>query len=412
MNQYGQIVGKIIGALFGWVFLFPLSYLIPRNQQRFVVIGRDHGKFLDNSKYCFIGLQLLAKGKRQIIFLSDYNEVHIALQAYGCQTGRLSGPLGWWQLLCCGTIITDNADWCDFGRFAAAHGARVVQLWHGIPLKRIELLVAQQIASSLPSFAAALFRGYRHFIGRHREVDIAVATSTVVADKALKPCISAEHWSVTGYPRNDILLDEQLRHNPLVSLYVDEQAMAMIRDAKATNRKIVLYVPTFRNHMNDPFAEGAIDLQAFTEFADTHDFLFLIKLHPFLCASAQAHTLSPRLLILPADSDIYPLMPETDIMITDYSSIYFDFLLLDRPVLFYCYDLEKYMHEDRGFLFNYDEMTPGPKIRTLQELKEQLLEISQGVDQWSEQRKHVREIVFDHVDSAAFSRLLVALGEE
>ena len=65
-------------------------------------------------------------------------------------------------------------------------------------------------------------------------------------------------------------------------------------------------------------------------------------------------------------------MVHCDLLITDYSSIFFDFLLLDRPIVFFPYDLEQYLSQDRAMYFDYEIMTPGPKCRTYDELELQI----------------------------------------
>ena len=73
-----------------------------------------------------------------------------------------------------------------------------------------------------------------------------------------------------------------------------------------------------------------------------------------------------------AEGDIYPLLKYTDILITDYSSIYFDFLLLNRPILFFDYDYDEYSSNMNGFVYDYQETAPGPKVTSQQALVEEL----------------------------------------
>jgi CDP-glycerol glycerophosphotransferase len=73
--------------------------------------------------------------------------------------------------------------------------------------------------------------------------------------------------------------------------------------------------------------------------------------------------------------DICFILKYTDILITDYSSIYFDFLLHNKPIIFYPYDLEYYKSKDRGLIFDYDKFTPGPKAYNLNQLKKIIMEV-------------------------------------
>ena len=447
LNGYRTGIRQVLATLTGWLFLWPLTFLIPRKKNCFVVIGRDRGKFLDNCKHFFIGLQygghLGVGGESQqrlysslvnrsdntdidnteggsdthgvscegrtVMFLTDQPLVRSALRAADCRVGELSGPSGWWQLLRCGTAVVDSMDWSHSGRFIALRGANVVQLWHGVPLKRIELLVAEQFAAVLPPLHRLVFWAYRAFIGRHRRVDFLVSTSAFVAHEAMMNCFNARYWPATGYPRNDVLLDERLRHHQLMSIGMDVQAEQAVRDAKSRGRRVVLYTPTFRKHFFDPFTNGALDLSSLEKFAESHDLLILVKLHPWMHQPADLGMTGRNIVFANPDSDIYPLMAEVDVLVTDYSSIYFDYLLLDRPILFYCRDLNDYIEEDRGFIFDYDAMTPGPKVVSQTDMESALAEILRGEDAWREQRGRVRDLVFDFPNGSAVERLMVFL---
>lgn len=83
-------------------------------------------------------------------------------------------------------------------------------------------------------------------------------------------------------------------------------------------------------------------------------------------------------------------------MISDYSSIYFDFLLLDRPIMFLAPDLKEY-ENIRGFLLNpYDFWTPGPKVSTQFQLENYITQMLSGEDVYSNERKKIREILFEY----------------
>ena len=104
--------------------------------------------------------------------------------------------------------------------------------------------------------------------------------------------------------------------------------------------------------------------------------------------------------------DIYPLLGLTDCLITDYCSIYFDYLHLNKPIIYFPFDYEKYIREDRELIFDYDEMTPGPKCYdqyTLQsEITKTLLE---GEDEYKEERKKMLDKSFKYKDGKSSERI-------
>ena len=95
------------------------------------------------------------------------------------------------------------------------------------------------------------------------------------------------------------------------------------------------------------------------------------------------------------DMDIQRLIMETEILITDYSSIYIDYLLLDSPLLFYCYDYEHYLANDREMYFEYEEVTPGVKAKSFDELLGQLKEVTVSGDSYGkEDRERVKNMFY------------------
>ncbi|HCF38358.1 MAG TPA: hypothetical protein DER56_04685, partial [Thermosipho africanus] len=84
---------------------------------------------------------------------------------------------------------------------------------------------------------------------------------------------------------------------------------------------------------------------------------------------------------LPSEADVYTFLNLLDILMTDYSSIYFDFLLWNRPIIFFPYDLEYYRDEDRGLIFDYEDFTPGPKVYTLDSLHALLSQNKKAIDE-------------------------------
>ena len=86
--------------------------------------------------------------------------------------------------------------------------------------------------------------------------------------------------------------------------------------------------------------------------------------------------------------------PTPHILITDYSSTYIDYLLLDRPVIFYDFDYDSYIEKDREMYFSYDEVTPGIKAGTFDELMEGMRQIVSGTDDFKADRKKVRDLFY------------------
>ena len=136
-------------------------------------------------------------------------------------------------------------------------------------------------------------------------------------------------------------------------------------------------------------------------FLEENNILFCIKLHPKSKLNEEFRNIqSENIMVINKDADPYVFLKMADVLITDYSSIYFDYLLLDRPIIFFAYDLEEYLNDSREMYFDYDEFTPGEKVNDYQELKKSILRCvnldNENRDEYSDFRKKIREKVFEY----------------
>ena len=164
-----------------------------------------------------------------------------------------------------------------------------------------------------------------------------------------------------GVSRTDVFFDEKARI--AASSGLEEQGIL------PGGRKIILYAPTFRGDIKNAKAPDALDLDVFYREL-REDYIVLVKQHPFV----KERTLIPKEY---ADfcydvTSLFPmetLLMAADICITDYSSVVFEYSLMQRPILFFAYDLTEY-YDERGFYYPYENFVPGPIALTTEELVE------------------------------------------
>ena len=114
--------------------------------------------------------------------------------------------------------------------------------------------------------------------------------------------------------------------------------------------------------------------------------------------------------LIKENMDLYEILPHTDMLITDYSSVYFDYLLLNKPIVFINTDLEKY-RETRGLLLEpYDQWTPGLKVREFEELIK-VIKNSFSEDTFIKQRKELIDIFHTYKDGKSTERLEAFIKE-
>jgi len=403
----------LIAAL-GWFLGFPLRIFIKRDPVLTVVISRPGSSFADNSKYFFIyATGLIREGERLIMLTTD-RTAQALISALGYESVVHPSWHSLFLLLRCGKVVTDNMDWYYFGAYQLTRGAKLIQLWHGAPLKHIELDKYRKRLNNMSVLFRPLLKVQKAIIGRYPAYYIFIATSQWFIDKTFKSSFKAKHFIATGYPRNDILFGwpglDTVTYR-LAWINVDKNAMLSIKVFKERGYKVCLYAPTFRKDMTNPF-EKEIDLSRLSEFCRQQRLLIVLKLHPFMHSQYQIKQYS-NLIEYPALGDVYPLMAQCDLLITDYSSIYFDFLLLDRPILFFPYDLDQYLSQDREMYFDYNSITPGEKCLNYNDLESAIkrIIINGCRDEYSEFRHKIRAYTYDHPDDQAHQRLINNIRE-
>jgi CDP-glycerol glycerophosphotransferase (TagB/SpsB family) len=404
-------IRQTLTAALLWLFGYPLKMVIKRDPGLMVVISAPGAAFADNSKYFFVyATELVRKGERVVMLTTSRTTQRMITAAGGESIVHPS-----WQslflLLKCGTVITDF-DWFKFGAYPLTHGAKLIQIWHGAPLKHIELDLYKKQLAGMPVWLRPILKVQKTIIGRYPFYDLVVATSQWFITEVFQHCFKAKQFIATGYPRNDILFgwpDPGSISHRLAWINVDKKVLETVRTARTDGHKICLYVPTFRKDMAGPF-EKELDLSRLSAFAKKHNLLFVLKLHPFMHGQCNIGQY-PNLIEYAPLGDVYPLMVHCDLLITDYSSIFFDFLLLDRPIVFFPYDLEHYLSQDRAMYFDYETMTPGPKCRTYDELELQIEKsFKDGYpDEYAEMRMNVRGYTHDHEDSQSHKRLFSSI---
>jgi CDP-glycerol glycerophosphotransferase (TagB/SpsB family) len=373
--------------------LSALGRSMPKQRNRIVFPGRVSGRLVDNVKYAFLHF---ARNEPEFdcYFLTMHRDEHSLLKRHGLPSLLFGQQESIEILATANIVICDDFSWKNGGpAYPLLAKARTVQLWHGVPLKAIGFPEIATTPNITPERANFLRNGYSGY-------DAVVSTSPFCTEYAFSKAFAASDFPELGYPRNDALLcppSADFMLNADAALYGD-----LLRFRK-TGGRVIFYMPTFRDEGYDPFSCGAVDLSALSRLAERHNAMVVLKLHPYLEFSAA--TLPERVCVAHSKSDVYPLLPQCDILLTDYSSIYFDFLLLDRPQLFYPFDYQRYITRNRALLFDYETMTPGPKASEPRSLERMLDTALEGEDSYNPARDALRKSIFTHHDAHSAARL-------
>jgi len=208
--------------------------------------------------------------------------------------------------------------------------------------------------------------------------------------------LSPKKLQSIGYPRNDVL-SSQIKDSEIHSPELPQ----MQSGAKPAH--CILYCPTFRpSEGTDGYSP--LDIRKLDAFLTKHEAVLFLQLHPKYLREKLGEVVSQRIIFLEGGKDIYPQLKNIDICISDYSSLPYDFLLLDRPIIYYQYDYDTYV-KSLGLQDEPEKITPGKQVHTFDELLETLEEIIKGNDEYKEKREQVRKLIFSHRDGNASERL-------
>jgi len=352
-----------------WLVYF-LSGLFPRDEKIWVFGSLDGRRFADNPKYFFLDLILNEKPQDiKPIWITKSKKIFDYLYQQNLPVHHLFSLKGFYYCLRGKVWIYDHKSH-DIS-FWLSNGALKVNFWHGIPLKKIEWDSKILKYYNLKGIKKFLVRIIAPWIYENSDYFL---SPSEITDKIFPSAFRVKDYQLikAGYPRVKVLLfPEKFRLKSKNNLL---------------GKKLILYTPTFRDN-SDEKLEEILKLDILDDFLLKHNLIMLIKLHPLSKLGGRHQNKSFKAIsIIDPFEDVYQYLPFASLLITDYSSIYYDFLYLNRPIIFFPYDLKVYLSKNRDLYFDYMKYTPGPKVFNTKELMSEIEKILH-YDSYSEARK-------------------------
>lgn len=348
-------------------FLYVLSWLVPRDRKLVALGAWDGQRYCDNPKYLLI--HLLEHSEFRCVWigkagLKDELPRHLRLEfvEYGSRKA-------FFRLLRAGTwVFCQNIG--DLGRWYVFGGARMYNLWHGIPLKYM---------GEMTPYARAHRKeksGLVRLVGRLQSaLTCRKEWYTVTASRGMSRIMAESyprHFALSrilecGTPRNDFLIaharDERLKAD-LKSRFA---RMLGFDPAK----KLVLYLPTWRIEDPNPFTFFALNEESRASVLavlEENDAVLVEKHHHVTLSRSPltATSRGPMIVVSQRLHDVIDpqeLLLAGDVLISDYSGAYVDFALLERPCIHFVYDYDRYKNADSGLAYDLDDVAGGPCVR-------------------------------------------------
>jgi CDP-glycerol glycerophosphotransferase len=340
-------------------------------------------------------------------------------KALGLPAVLRSGWRGFWRTLRAEVIVVTHG-LGDANRFGVrgGFGARrgfVVQLWHGIPLKRIQLDASVTFRGRFtPGFMAAMLRRlYRRNMAAIRLLPAASEYSAERLRTAFG--LAADRVVVTGDPRDDVLLRGTERSRA-------DSARQLLRRSlgELGTSRVLLYAPTWRDGERDPGVPNDSEWSAIADYLEANDSLLVLRPHPHSVGDYDAGPAASariRMLDAAAQNDVTPVLSAVDLLITDYSSIAYDFALTGRPIAFLAPDLDDYT-ASRGLYESYTHFSGGTEVRSWPEVLELLTRVGSDAAALEALRAHSSRLAAEchafrdgRSTERVYGEILARLGE-
>lgn len=332
------------------------------------VFGAWHGHAYSDNARAVYEYTLCKHPEINAVWLTDNKDVFCSLKANNKPVAMIHSKEGKRHCLQAGfAFITIDAR--DLNKWYI-NGVKQIWLWHGMPLKKIGCdmdvmaTIKEKIRFKFPYYAKKPYM----FISIGGFWDAALQS-------AFK--ISAKNIIHTGLPRNDAFFSS-LNNSFINSIKLRHK-----------NAIVLLYMPTYRDYKitrehqaYNPFSDFCFDRDKFVQVLEEKNIIFLYKGHFNDLNTNRLHEQFGERFFVIDDSmynNLYAEISNVDVLITDYSSIYFDFLLLNKPVILAPFDYNEYLQKSRSLYFDYDSTMIGTKAYNWNELLQILLNESYEV---------------------------------
>ncbi|MCX6730646.1 MAG: CDP-glycerol glycerophosphotransferase family protein [Candidatus Roizmanbacteria bacterium] len=384
MNIFNSICTGISELLH--LVLYWLACTIPKHPNTWSV-GAWYGKtYNDNSKYLFEYVSHYEK-HINIAWITKDKKVKAYIRSKGYRAYLTYEPFGIFHMLTSSIALFVQTKEHDLSGSCIGPKTKLVQLWHGFSFKKylgtnpirmpfqmkVHPLVEKSILSLALVFLHKKYNSLNDLPYRNEyweEYHLICAKSARHKQKFLDivPTIKPEKIVVAEYPRTDGLLDTHYS-SPFVH---------KIEKLKAEGARIGIFMPTFRSSgcsVPDVYLPG---IEKFSKYLEKNNIHIFVKLHSNDASSFIENCVQYKAFHLISNNDIhwdiYPVLSHTDFLLTDYSSIYSDYALLDKPIIFTPFDKDEYQ-KFRGLYSDYDRLTEGKSAVNWNQVEQLLAQI-------------------------------------
>lgn len=347
-------------------------------------LGRSYS---DNPKYIFEYLGKHLPGRYKCIWVLDHKR---ALPYPAKQIRRYS--FRYFYYMARAKYIVFNGR--QPKQFIKRQDNIFLQTWHGTPLKKL-VFDMDEVTSADPLYKWDAY---------HQSIDWDyLIAANAFSEETFCRCFMFERDLLrTGYPRNDILYLEQEERQAVTDT-------VRSRVGVPEGKKVILYAPTWRD--DEYYGPGRhkftapLDMEKMKRELGS-EYVILLRVHYFVADRMDLSGIQDFVFDVSEYEDIAELYLASDLLITDYSSVFFDYANLGRPILFYTYDLERYRDKLRGFYLDMEKDLPGPLLYSTEEVVDAVRNLQQIRQDYQERYRSFCETYCDWEDGNASQRVV------
>lgn len=361
MRRYYHLDEFVKSVLLSPLFLASLA--TPRRRR--VAFGSSQHAYNGNAKYLMLHM-LDACPDIEVAWIAPSRRMRGELRAQGVPAYWKYEPAGLWYCLTA-KVYAFNGRTSEVNHWTSG-GATTLCLWHGVGLKAVGFASTTQEYRHQFDAGSLYHRAAMPWL--YVRPDFFLSSSRMMTPHHCKAFrVTPEQCLELGYPRSDhfFLPPDQLQAS--LERTENESTLDFVRSLEKYE-KVFLYTPTYRDTGEDFVASSGVDFERLDAAMREMDSLFIFKLHPRTNIQMPEEGRYPNLCFPPPDTDVYPYLQSTDVLITDYSSVYYDFLLLEKGIVLFLFDRERYVAENRNLILDLDTHMPGRQAMTFDALLE------------------------------------------
>lgn len=368
--------------------IYFIASLVPRNRTLWLFSCWGGTDFLDNPKYIFNELKTRDSLGVKAFWLVKKRKKFFELSNRGVDVIYAYSLKGVWSQLRAGVVVFTHSVNNEYLSYLIAHRVKRVQTWHGIPIKKI----GYDDENSTPKEIIAIWNRVFPYISDHLDLVLAASEEdSRIYASAFN--IEIDKVVITGYPRNDGLL----------------------KRCKKNNKLEVIYMPTYRGAVNSEFKlfqKTNLDFVSFDRTCGELGINFSIKLHPvqrFNSIDLGSLIECTNIKILKDVGDVYERLHEFDVLVTDFSGVYFDFFITGKPIIMAPFNINEYLSQDRSLYYSYEDICPGPPVHSWDELLCVLNDLKFGKIKKNDRYFQLQSRFHQNLDSLSSSRAIDAI---